>query len=405
MRLEKWRLGSARKILRLAQKDFSSPVKKLYVEVRKKDGSFYQRTSVRGLRAGIHRYIREPPFSRTDLSLFRDNSAFDEANDVLDAHLRVLKKQGELKATDHFPPISQPDLEKIGEFLRSSITEPMDPTDLTLAGWFVLTFHLGLRGREMQLDLRKQDLAISTDGEGKQYAHLSTSFSQKNHSGDLSSLSDDVSTGRVQDEIQVEIVKRLISLGHPKVDRLFQRANVHRKKQDDPYFVAAPLGKDSIGKFMSKISEKANLSRRYTNHSVRASCLTVLQSENVGDRHIASVTMHRNISSLVSYGRPSDRQNPTWPEPWTNLSSDQKQALQAITFVPTSRSNLKNSSLPVPKTNLVLRHHSTSKRAWKTKTNRLLLPNQLLQCPSEATLPFKDVPSTFPTSDFLELLH
>ena len=40
----------------------------------------------------------------------------------------------------------------------------MDPTDLTLAGWFVLTFHLGLRGREMQLDLRKQDLAISTDG-------------------------------------------------------------------------------------------------------------------------------------------------------------------------------------------------------------------------------------------------
>ena len=73
-------------------------------------------------------------------AFFRDNSAFDEANDVLDSHLRVFKKQGELKATDHFPPISRPDLEKIGEFLRSSITEPMDPTDLTPAGWFVLTF-------------------------------------------------------------------------------------------------------------------------------------------------------------------------------------------------------------------------------------------------------------------------
>ena len=47
----------------------------------------------------------------------------------------------------------------------------------------------------MQLDLRKQDLAISTDGEGKQYVHLSTSFSQKNHFGGLSSLSDDVSRG------------------------------------------------------------------------------------------------------------------------------------------------------------------------------------------------------------------
>ena len=50
--------------------ELAAVLKKLYVEVRKKDGSLYQRTSVRGLRAGIHRYIREPPFSRTDLSLF-----------------------------------------------------------------------------------------------------------------------------------------------------------------------------------------------------------------------------------------------------------------------------------------------------------------------------------------------
>ena len=123
-----------------------------------------------------HRYIREPPFSRTDLSLFRDNSAFDEADDLLDAHLRVLKKKGELNATDHFPAISPPDLEKIGEFLRSTNVEPNDPTDLTLPGWFILTFRLGLPGREMELELRKQDLAISTDSVGKQYVNLSTSF-------------------------------------------------------------------------------------------------------------------------------------------------------------------------------------------------------------------------------------
>ena len=43
-------------------------------------------------------------------------------------------------------------------------------------------------------------------------------------------------------------------------------------------------------------------------NSVRAACVTVLQRHNIEDRHIASVTMHKNISSLASYGRPSDQQ-------------------------------------------------------------------------------------------------
>ena len=36
--------------------------------------------------------------------------------------------------------------------------------------------------------------------------------------------------------------------------------------------------------------------------------MTVLLSHNIEDRHIASVTMHKTISSLASYGRPSDQQ-------------------------------------------------------------------------------------------------
>ena len=43
-------------------------------------------------------------------------------------------------------------------------------------------------------------------------------------------------------------------------------------------------------------------------NSVRAACVTVLQSHNIEDRHIASVTVHKNISSLASYERPSDQQ-------------------------------------------------------------------------------------------------
>ena len=102
-------------------------------------------------------------------------------------------------------------------------------------------------------------------------------------------------------------LRKLVAKSNPKVDRIFQRART-RKRAEDPYFVAAPLGKDTLAKFMTKISERAGLSQSYTNHSVRAACVTVLQSTNIEDHHIASVTMHKNISSLASYGRPSDQQ-------------------------------------------------------------------------------------------------
>ena len=198
-------------------------LKKFYVELRRQDGSVYQRSSIRGMRVAIHRFIREPPYSRMDVSLFRDNSAFDEANDILDAQLRVLKKRGELKATRHYPPICLSDLEKIGTFIKTTLDELIDETNLTLAGWFILTFHLGLRGREMQLELRKQDLLFSKNENGKEIVELSTSFAQKNHAGGLSSLSD-VSYGQVQDPVQVAIIRKLVALSNPKVDRIFQRA-------------------------------------------------------------------------------------------------------------------------------------------------------------------------------------
>ena len=121
------------------------------------------------------------------------------------------------------PPICSSDLEKIGTFIKTTLDEPIDGTNLTLAGWFILTFHLGLRGREMQLELRKQDLLFSKNENGKEIVELSTSFAQKNHAGGLSLLSDDVSSGRVQDPVQVAIIRKLVALSNPKVDRIFQR--------------------------------------------------------------------------------------------------------------------------------------------------------------------------------------
>ena len=58
---------------------------------------------------------------------------------------------------------------------------------------------------------------------------------------------------------------------------------------------------------MSKLSLAAGVSRRYTNHSLRSTCITLLDESGFAIRDICNVTGHRNEKSIRTYiGRPND---------------------------------------------------------------------------------------------------
>ena len=58
---------------------------------------------------------------------------------------------------------------------------------------------------------------------------------------------------------------------------------------------------------MVNISKAAKLSRVYTNHCLRATCITILDKTGFASREICQVSGHRNEGSLASYiGRVSD---------------------------------------------------------------------------------------------------
>ena len=54
---------------------------------------------------------------------------------------------------------------------------------------------------------------------------------------------------------------------------------------------------------MKNISIDAGLSMLYTNHSIRATCITVLDKAGNEARHIMSVSGHKNESSIRSYSQ------------------------------------------------------------------------------------------------------
>ncbi|XP_070189495.1 uncharacterized protein [Littorina saxatilis] len=58
---------------------------------------------------------------------------------------------------------------------------------------------------------------------------------------------------------------------------------------------------------MSDLSEKCDLSERYTNHSIRTSTITMLARTNFPAGHIMTVSGHKSVSSLAQYQRVSNR--------------------------------------------------------------------------------------------------
>lgn len=102
----------------------------------------------------------------------------------------------------------------------------------------------------------------------------------------------------------VKSFEKYKSVLNPKIDRFFQRPKRETPSVDGtPWFDASPLGKNKLGTMMKEISNHAKLSVVYTNHSIRATSVTILDQAGCEARHIMSVSGHRSESSIRSYAR------------------------------------------------------------------------------------------------------
>ena len=62
-------------------------------------------------------------------------------------------------------------------------------------------------------------------------------------------------------------------------------------------FDQIPMDHNKLNNMMAKLSEKASLSRRYTNHSLKVISIHLLDSTNIPTRRIMTVTGHKVESS------------------------------------------------------------------------------------------------------------
>ena len=72
------------------------------------------------------------------------------------------------------------------------------------------------------------------------------------------------------------------------------------------FATTSSLGEKILQGFMPLISTECKLSRRYTNHSIRATNTTILKRNNFTDAQVMSVSGHKSASSLAVYQRVSE---------------------------------------------------------------------------------------------------
>ena len=279
--------------------ELNSALCKFYPSLRMKSGGVYRKASYLASRGAIHRKTQE---LKRSFNLFKSEE-FTQSHRVLDATLKANKEQGLEPAVKHKEALTIEDRKKVQAFF-ADVLESNDPVKLTMYVWYAMTMHFGLRGHEVQVRLKKSDLEFKQDDSGE-FVVLSTDFASKNCPGGIAGR-EFATVGRVNDPRQVAAMRLLLEKVHPDVDRIFQRARTGPVKETDKtWFTRQALGHNLLGSMIERISERAGLSKKYTNHCVRATAVTILKENGVEDRKVCLVTGHKSEKSLEHYNRPT----------------------------------------------------------------------------------------------------
>ena len=278
-------------------------MEKFYAEVKNAEGNQYSKSTFTGLRASLNRYLRAPPHSKNICLM--SNPDFHRSNQMFIAVLKKLKREG-MDRTKRYPPIAEADLNK----LRQSDAFSVDhPKTLQRKVWFDIALAFARRGRENLQSMKKDAFVFKKDDIGAEYVEMAYNEATKNHPGNKSDTNHESKTRMYatdgSETCPVQSLKLYLSKLHPKSDLLFQQARNRVLSTDDVWYTTRPVGPRTLGDMMKVISKEANLSQIYTNHSVRATTVTLLSHAGVDIREIMRISQHRNEASVKSYNRDS----------------------------------------------------------------------------------------------------
>jgi len=283
----------------LSTSDLNLLLKEFYINLRQQNGELYTKRSFLVIRQSLNRYLRNPPVYKTFNII--DGQEFNEANTAFQSMCKRVREEGKGKV-HHTPTIQKDDVQKL--YLPPHVFNTDIPSGLLNKVLFEIMLYFCRRGHANVREMKPSDFEVSTDDNGKRFICKVTSDLTKNHQG-LCNEQFEPEGGRMYETGTQRPVKSFIKYLdkiNPMGEALWQRPR-NPFIDSGIWFERKPLGNNTLGEFMSEISERAALSRIYTNHCTRATCITLLSEVGFEGRHIITISRNRSEEIIKSYCR------------------------------------------------------------------------------------------------------
>lgn len=271
---------------------------KFYPALRKEDGTLYTKKSMQGIRYGLQRHFQ----SLRGWDVVKDVE-FKESNKSFKAMLVKLKDEG-LGYVHHKATIPQSDFTKMQ---ASSSLDTSTPRGLQNKVFVDLMIFLCNRGQENLRSMTPSDFRVETDEDGLRAVTRRDQLTKNNREN-----ADEI-TGGMMCEIPgdarcpVKSFLEYTSKLHPDCPAFWQKPKERApENQQEPWYCNIPVGINTLNKKMKEISKEAGCSKIYTNHCLRATCVTVLDRSGFQNRDIMTTSGHHSEQSIKHYSRTSE---------------------------------------------------------------------------------------------------
>ncbi|XP_072179847.1 uncharacterized protein [Diadema setosum] len=268
---------------------------KFYAGARKEDGTSYSKRSIQSIRYAVQRhYLDEQDFD------ICDKSTFPKSNRVYKAVLVKLKREGKADVK-HKEAISPGDMEKIQNCEDLNCNTPAGLQNKVFVD---LLMYFCNRGRENIRSMKPSDFSVQTDENGRRYLRKRDCLTKNRRENEDESSMGLMFEVPTSEKCPLKSYLTYVSKLNDNCPFLWQKPKSKVPEQEgEPWYCSCPIGVNTIANKIKQISTSAGCSRIYTNHCVRATCITSLDSAGFESRDVMSVSGHRSESSLRHYSK------------------------------------------------------------------------------------------------------
>ncbi len=267
-------------------------------EVCKADGDPYVPDTLRGLVAGLQRYMRED--LGLNVHLLQKNSAtFPQMQKALEARCRELTKEGVGVIKRQAQPISEAQERKLWETgtlgFQSSV-------QLQRTTYFYVSKCFGLRSAHEHRNLMREQLYFGQDAEGHYVEFLG--HAAKNFQGGQNQRYVHDKTNRQYHDPANGICAYNIIKAYCEYipdSGIFYRQPLPGNMIANIRYGKNPVGVNTLSKCVSQMMSTIGEEGFYTGHSIKATCGTQLFDEGTDEQLIQHRTGHRSVTSVRRY--------------------------------------------------------------------------------------------------------